>query len=251
VRLTEAGSILARHGSYVAAAMDAAHREVAALTSLQTGRVRLVCFPGAAASVVPPALADLRRHAPGIEVTFTQAEPAQALTDVREGRCDVVVAYDSLAPGRPARGRRGEPSEGLHRRHLLRDPGVLALAEHDPNSRRRRLHLGDLSEQAWVAGCPECRDQLVSSCAAAGFEPRIVAQTDDHLATLAFVAAGLGIALLSGPAGDAAARHGGVTVRSVGGVTARSVFAATTADLARLPAIAAVLDALQETASII
>ena len=44
----------------MAAAVDAAQREVAALTSLETGRVRLVSFASASATVVPAALAQLR-----------------------------------------------------------------------------------------------------------------------------------------------------------------------------------------------
>jgi len=40
VRLTEAGQVLARCGARVAASVDAAEREISALTGLQTGVVR-------------------------------------------------------------------------------------------------------------------------------------------------------------------------------------------------------------------
>ena len=53
VRLTEAGEVLARHASPVLAALDAAEQEVAAIAGLRSGRVRLMAFPSASATLVP------------------------------------------------------------------------------------------------------------------------------------------------------------------------------------------------------
>ncbi len=257
VRLTEAGAVLARHGAYVAAAVDAAEREVTALGALTSGRVRLSSFPSASATVVPPALAGLREHAPGLEVSFSEAEPPDSLDRLREGECDVVIAFEyteaSAATSRRTSGARwaGEQQDGLHRRYLLTDTSVLVMGENDPRSQKRRLHLRDLADTPWITGCPSCRDNVVSACEAAGFSPEIIFGTDDYVATLAFVAAGLGVTLLPGLTSATAARQPGVMVRTVGGVAPRTVFAATTADLARLPAVEAVLDALQESASIL
>src|SRR5690349_5842883 len=72
IRLTEAGEVLARHGSTVGAALRAAEAEVAALAGLQAGRVRLVAFPSATATILPVALADLRRRHPGLTVTLDE-----------------------------------------------------------------------------------------------------------------------------------------------------------------------------------
>ncbi len=252
VRLTDAGSILARHGGFVAAAVDAAQREVEALTALETGRVRLVSYPSASASVVPAALVLVREQAPGIEVSVSEAHPREALDLLRQGRCDVVVVDDH--PGRPARDTArddewsGELSGGLHRRRLVEDPSVLVLPETDPRATRRRLHLRELADDTWATGCPLCRDHLVSECTAAGFTPSIRFETD-HVAVLVIVAAGLGISLLPGLASGSAGRHPGVMVRSVSGVHVRLVSALTTGDLARIPSVCAVLDALQEASS--
>ncbi len=256
VRLTEAGAVLARHGAFVAAAVDAAEREVTTLGALQAGRVRLVSFPSASATLVPAALAQLRQQAPGVQVCIIEAERSESLTRLRDGRCDVVVAFEHPEPNRAPTDwadalLSDENRGGLYRRHLLTDPTVLALAEDHPYSKRRRLHLRDLADDCWIAGCPQCRGYVVSACAAAGFTPNIIFGTDDHAATLAFVAAGLGVALLPGLVTlSPAARTPGVMVRSVGGVVSRTVFAATTPDLARLPAVTAVLDALAEAAAV-
>jgi DNA-binding transcriptional LysR family regulator len=55
--------------------VDAASEEVAALTGLRTGRVRMVAFPSSSATLVPKALALLRERHPGVRVQLTEAEP--------------------------------------------------------------------------------------------------------------------------------------------------------------------------------
>ncbi len=245
VRLTEAGQVLARYGATVAATVDAAEREVSALTGLRAGRVRLVSFPSASATLVPAALAALRELAAGVEVVFSEDQPPASIAALREGRCDIAVAFDYPDPTTAGE----SPLAGLHRRRLLTDPSVLAVADGDPLAERNRLHLRDLAEARWIAGCPRCRGHLTASAEAVGFSPAIAAETDDYMAVLAFVAAGLGVALLPGLVSGVAARHPGVTLRSVAGVSRRSVFALTTPDLLRVPAVAATLDALEDAAA--
>lgn len=252
VRLTEAGAVLARYGGSVAAALDAAQREVESLTGLRAGRVRVVSFPSASATLVPSALAALRTTAPNLEVQLTDDAPAGALRQLRDGRCDIALVDDRRR--RPRDGGRSEPwadevSGGLHRRRLVDDPSVLAITAQDERGGARKLHLRDLADDVWAVGCPMCADHLRTAAGRAGFEPVIRYRTD-HVATLGLVAAGLALALLPGLASADAARHPGVMVRSLSGVKPRSVCALTTADLARVPAVASVLDALQEAASV-
>ena len=62
-RLTEAGRVLARHASTVTTALDAAAGELADLSGLRSGRVRLAAFPSASSTIVPRLLADDGGHA--------------------------------------------------------------------------------------------------------------------------------------------------------------------------------------------
>ena len=93
VRLTEAGQDLARHASTVLAALDAAEEEVAAIAGLRSGRVRLMAFPSSSATVVPHALALVKRRYPDVVVTFTEAEPPESLAALKAGECDLAVAF--------------------------------------------------------------------------------------------------------------------------------------------------------------
>ena len=241
VRLTEAGQVLAAHGVTVAAAVRAARAEVAALAGLQAGVVRLVAFPSSSATLVPRALAALRREHPGLTVTFDEAEPPQSLARLRTGAGDLAVAF--AYPGVEL-GRGEDDLSGLVSRHLLDDPTLVALPADHPQAHAVRLDLADLAADTWIAGCPRCRGHLLSAAAGRGFAPDIAYATDDYVAVLSLVAAGLGVALLPGLVRATAERHPGVVVREAAGTSSRAVHAVTTPDLLRVPAVAATLDAL-------
>lgn len=241
VRLTEAGQVLAAHGVAVNAAVRAAGAQVAALTGLQAGVVRLVAFPSSSATLVPRALAALRRDHPGLTVTFDEAEPPQSLARLRAGTCDLAVAF--AYPGVEL-GRGEDDLSGLVSRHLLDDPSLVALPADHPRAHDEHLDLADLATETWIAGCPRCRGHLLSAAEGRGFVPDIAYATDDYVAVLSLVAAGLGVALLPGLVRATADRHPGVVVREAAGTSARAVHAVTTPDLLRVPSVAATIDAL-------
>lgn len=245
VRLTEAGAVLAAHGRTVNAAVRAAGAQVTALTGLRAGVVRLVAFPSSSATLVPTALGDLRRHHPGLTVTLDEAEPPEALARLRAGTCDVAVTftYPGSGQGTTAAGATTDLS-GLVARHLLDDPTVVALPVGHPRLGDPDLSLTDLADETWIAGCPQCRGNLLTASAACGFTPEIAYATDDYVAVLSLVAAGLGVALLPGLVRQTAERHPGVVLRAAAGTSARSITAVTTPDLLRVPSVAATIEAL-------
>lgn len=236
VRLTEAGQVLARNAAAVQSALDATLEEVAAVASLRAGRVRVAAFPSAAATLLPGALAALRRAHPGLTTTFEEAEPPEALAELAAGRVDVAVTFrDDAVP--PADDR-------LLRVPLLHDDVVVVLPASDGRPPGSRIDLADLADRPWIAGCPQCRAQLVGTCARAGFAPRVDFATDDYLAVLGLVRAGLGVATLPGLA-LAALPHHDVTVHPARPGAARVVEAVTDPGTARVPAVAAALRALR------
>jgi molybdate transport repressor ModE-like protein len=253
VRLTEAGEVLARHGSAVTAAMEAAREEVEALAGLRTGRVRLTAFPSSSATLVPGALARLRQTHPGVRVSFTEAEPPESLQELRDGQCDLAVAFsypgNEIGSGTHA----GEASSGtadtrgLVTHHLFQDSMWLALPHDHPAAASQEVALAELDGETWIAGCPRCRGHLLQVCGAAGFEPEVTYATDDYVAVLGLVAAGLGVALIPGLVLHAA-RNSDVDLRPVRPASTRDVQAVTTPDLLRVPAVTAALEALKATA---
>ncbi|MGN8247345.1 LysR family transcriptional regulator [Cellulomonas soli] len=241
VRLTEAGAVLARHGATVTAALRAAEAEVASLTGLRSGRVRLVAFPSAAATLVPQALAALRREQPGLTVALDEAEPPQSLALLRTGGCDLALTFEYPGVDRdPTQDDRA----GLVSTPLLDDPTYVALPAAHPAASAASLDLADLAGEPWIAGCPRCRGHLLADAAGRGFTPTVEHATDHYMAVLALVASGLGVALLPGLVRPTADRDPGVVLRPAVGLTGRTVHAVTTPDLLRVPAVAATLHAL-------
>lgn len=102
VALTEAGERLLTQADAIAAHLHLADEELADLAQLRAGRVRLVAFPSAAATLVPDALDALTRDHPGVSVEMVEAEPPEAAAAVRQGEADVAVVFgypDHAGPG--------------------------------------------------------------------------------------------------------------------------------------------------------
>lgn len=244
VRLTEAGEVLARHAVAVLAALDEAEDEIFAIAGLQAGRVRLVAFPSASATIVPGALARVREGFPGITVTFAEGEPPEALAALRAGECDLalVFAYDGAGLLRDEDGL-----DNLHVVELFDDPVLVALPRRHPLADQAVVDLADLSSENWIAGCPRCRGHLLDSCRLAGFRPKVSFETEDYMAVLGFVGAGLGAALV--PALNLSkADHPEVVTRPIRPASHRTVYAVTTPDLIGVPAVASAIDAFVRTA---
>jgi DNA-binding transcriptional LysR family regulator len=74
VELTEPGRVLLARADELAAQLHMATEELAELTALRRGLVRLAAYPSAAATLVPDALARLRLEHPAIDVELTEAE---------------------------------------------------------------------------------------------------------------------------------------------------------------------------------
>ncbi|MFN8097038.1 MAG: LysR family transcriptional regulator [Dermatophilaceae bacterium] len=244
VRLTEAGSALARRASDVLMAIDAAEEEVAAIAGLRAGRVRLAAFPSASATLVPKALALVKERYPDVAVSFTEAEPPESLAALRAGECDLAIAfaYEGTDVGR------GEEDLDLFvTRHLLDDEVLLALPTGHALAGGGVIDIDQLRDETWIAGCPRCRGHLLSMCRSADFTPDVAFETEDYVAVAGLVAAGLGVALIPDLI-VRTAHHPDVVTTQVRPASKRQIVAVTTADLERVPAVAATLDALCEVA---
>ena len=198
-----------------------------------------MAFPSASAAIVPAALVDLRERHPGLTITLEEAEPPEALQALRAGSADVALAFSYGSD---------DDLTGLATRHLVDDATMVALPAAHPAAQRGDLDLAELAGEAWIAGCPRCRRHLLASAEGAGFEPAIAYATDDYVAVLNLVAAGLGVALLPEMVRPTAQRQPGVVMRRSTGTSVRRVHAVTTPDLLGVPAVAATIDAIEASA---
>ncbi|MEW1633905.1 LysR family transcriptional regulator [Streptomyces sp. NPDC093801] len=242
MRLTQAGEALVRHAAGILAGLTAAEEEVAAIAGLRAGRVRLVSFPSGSSTLVPTALAAMRAGHPGTRISLVEAEPPRSVEMLREGDCDLALAFRYAGASAVAEW------EDLVVTPLLTDRLVGLVPEAHPLAGAGRVGMAELADEPWIAGCPRCRRHLVEVCEGAGFTPRIDFATDDYPAVVGLVGAGLGVAVLPELAVESV-RAKGVSTLAVEPAVEREVVALTLPDLARVPAVAATLGELVRAAA--
>jgi molybdate transport repressor ModE-like protein len=238
VRLTDAGLALVAHTDAVLSRLRAAEEEVAAIAGLRAGRVRLATFASGSATLMAGALTRLRAAHPGVEVSFSEAEPEDSLPLLRAGELDLVLGFSYAAVG-------ARDGRELTTVPLLHDPSHAILpATHPAAAGSGPLALESLAGDTWIAGCERCRAHLLHVTAGAGFAPRIDFATDDHLTVQSLIAAQLGVSLLPALA-LCSARRDDIVVRRVAGDPARTVEVVLPVAERRPPAVTATLAALR------
>ncbi|MBW5486408.1 LysR family transcriptional regulator [Streptomyces bambusae] len=235
LRLTAAGAALAAECAHVLAALERAEGAVRALDAEVAGDLAVGCAPSALRTVAAPLLAELAVRHPRLRPRIVQAEPEEAVPELRGRRLDVVVGYRYDLLGEP-------PATGTTAVPLFADPLCLAL----PEALRpavEREGLAALRGHAWVSA-PEpssCRAMLLHACRNAGFTPRIEHSCSDLRSALWLVASGQAVSILPGLLCDSP--PSGAAVLPLPG-HGRTVEALVRSGTEGRPAIAAVLSAL-------
>ncbi|MDK1471903.1 LysR substrate-binding domain-containing protein [Streptomyces sp. 549] len=244
VTLTAAGEILLAHTHAMLAQVERAEAELAAYAGGAAGEVSVAAFATGIAEVVAPALGALSQTHPGIRVRVRDAEGDESLPLVLDGEADLAVAVEY-------RGAPGADDRRLHRVPLYAEPFDAVLRADHPLADRERVELAGLDDSDWIGPYPgnPCHDMVLLACELAGFQPRLVHQSDDFRAVVALAGAGAGVALVPRSALRGMELRGTV-VRPVSGPEAtRRVFAAVRRGAETHPLIRPVLDALAHTAS--
>lgn len=243
VRLTEAGTVLARHALTITSALDAAEGDLADLAGLRTGTVRLAAFPTASSTIVPRLLGALATSHPGIRVTYIEAQPPEAVQLLREGAVDLAITFSY--PGDRADPHRDSAS-GLTAQSLFTEEMVVVIPSQHPLGERDVIDVAMLADERWIAGCPRCRGHLLAVCEVAGFAPVISFETDNASAVLNMVASGLGVAMLPRLALATATLPAGAVIRPHSPLSVRSIQALANDGARRVPSLAATTAALRD-----
>ncbi|MCS5735328.1 LysR family transcriptional regulator [Herbiconiux daphne] len=250
IRLTDAGEVIARHAGAVLTALDSAAGELSDLAGLRAGRVRLSAFPSASSTIVPRLIQVMGAEHAGVQFTYLEAEPPEAVAGVRDGLSDIAIAFHHPAD-------RNDPfhdsADGLVVHRLMRDDILLLAPEGHPGvtdaAPAHRVDLADFRAENWIAGCPRCRSHLLDSCARSGFAPAIAFETDNFVAVMSMVAAGLGVALLPALALTASPVPAGVVALPTTGHDHRVIVAVTRPGADHIPAVRETLRLLRSTAA--
>jgi DNA-binding transcriptional LysR family regulator len=186
VHLTAAGRALVERADAILAGLAETEAEVRSIAGASPRAVRIASFASASATIVADAL-----RSGDLDVHILDADPRLGLARLRAGEVDVAILweYDFVPLRRPA---------AIELERLLDDPIDVVLPRKHAAAAAQTIDLADLADEPWINSTPlsSCHPFLARACNAAGFEPRIAAETIDHRALHHLVASGVGLALV-------------------------------------------------------
>jgi DNA-binding transcriptional LysR family regulator len=193
VTLTPAGEVLLRHAETMLAQLREAEAEVQAVAGVERPRLRVGAFASAAASIMPPALAELRAAHPAAAVTMRVTEMPDSLESLRTGELDLSVIIDAISAPLDF------PSD-VEVFDLFDDPFLAALPYSHRLAGRGAVALSELRDEEWMVtgvanSCPDTTIVL-DACRDAGFTPQASFSSDDYAAIQGMVASGMGVAII-------------------------------------------------------
>jgi DNA-binding transcriptional LysR family regulator len=150
------------------------------------GRLSIGATPSLITRVLAPALVDFQASHPGIDLLVVEAGSHQLVPQLASGEVDLALVVqpvtDPLVATTP----------------LFHDPLVLAVAPEHPLAARRRVRVADLDGLSLVMFREgyDLRSVTLDACRDAGVSPHLVSQGGEMDGVLAFVAAGLGAAVV-------------------------------------------------------
>lgn len=242
VRLTPRARRLLEHAAVIEEQLQAARADLASWDAGDTGHVGVASLSTGITAIVAPALKSLRHSHPRLTVNVTESEPPQLFTALDLGDVDIAVTVHHT-PGPAITDPR------YHRVDLLVDPLDAVLPQDHPRADARGVRLTDLADQPWVSGYSggSCARLTEAVCASAGFTPDVRHHVGDWVALAALVASGAGVALVPRVAQPLAV-DGLAVVPVLGAPAARHFYAAVRAGSQTDPAIALVLERLEQAA---
>lgn len=200
VDLTPAGAQLLERARVILGSVEDAVAEARRIDAGEEGSLRLG-FIGSASFGLMPALArSLSEELPRLRLDLTgDVLSPEVASRLAEGTLDAGIL------------RPFDPAPGLHSQVLRSEPLVVALPTGHPAS-QGPVHLASLAEEPFVGYLSRASAMaatVTGACREAGFVPRIRSEVRETATLVAFVASGLGVALV--PQGVAHLQIPGVT----------------------------------------
>jgi DNA-binding transcriptional LysR family regulator len=189
IRLTAAGDALLPHARAMLA--DAAHaREaMAALSGLLTGRLAFGFVLPLPDQRLPGLLGAFHRQYPGIELRLLENETDALLAALATGQLDAALI---------GLGRYDRPPPEVESLLVAREPVVVAVHPQHALAEHGSIPLHALRAEPMIAftSASKQRSTLEAACRAAGFAPRVVAETSDLGVVIELIQQQIGVAVL-------------------------------------------------------
>lgn len=186
---TAAGVVLLGHARALLERAELARAEVAQLTGVITGTLRIASGSPSGPVPLPATLAEFQRRHPAVEIVIRDAPSEELIRWLEDGTVDVAVI--TFAPDRLPTRLQGT---------LITRESLLALVPYGhPLAARHRVSLADLATESLVTfpSGSGVRQTIDEGFRAAGARrPAVTAETIDPLAMIELVGVGLGVAIV-------------------------------------------------------
>lgn len=194
VTLTEAGRLLLAAADSIHAELQSAGRQLDELKATGPRTLNVVTFGSAGTPLLAPALSSLTGPGEGepIDITVTEAEPAEALAAVRAGDADLALVYH-FHTRRPPREWASPASAYVP---LVEDELRLLVPRDHRLADRASVALSECAGERWIDGWGDPGDMFDALAAASGFRPEVACRSSDYRFMIALVEAGVAIALV-------------------------------------------------------
>lgn len=189
VELTVAGTAFLPEARQVLTQADNAVRVAQRADRGEVGRLVVGFEASSTYDVIPASLKRYRERFPEVELVVYGMTTEEQFEALLKEHIDVGFMVSPIN------------NEKLIIEPLLYEPLVVALPEQHPLTAHSQLQIQDLEHEAFITfqrdrGCG-LYDRIIAACQQANFSPRIVQEADEMQVILGFVAAGMGITLLS------------------------------------------------------
>jgi DNA-binding transcriptional LysR family regulator len=240
VRLTAAGTLLARRAHAILSEVENAESELDRQRNHVIGDLEIAGFATAARAILPQAVARLRKEHEHLRLRVSERQPDEAIRLVVAGHLDIALVNDWMDAPLVV-------PDAIERLLIMNDAVDLAVPADHPLAQRTSVEITELCAEPWITW-PHgaiCHEWLTQTLRQHGLTPEVTHTAEEHQTQLAMVAAGLGIAVMP--------RLGRGTIEGVSIVWlkpafSRQIYAIWRTLASERPAIAVTVSAIREVA---
>jgi DNA-binding transcriptional LysR family regulator len=195
IALTAAGQALLETAESIHAELSRAERLLDQLRSDGPPSLTVATFASAGAHLLAPALSRLTDDpARQPVITVIEAEPADAITALRNGNADLALVFHFHTPKPPAYWFTPDPAPRYTPLH--HDELHLVLPDDHSLTHARTADLTDIATVPWIHGWADTGDALDTVATTLGIAPITACRSSDYRFMQHLVAAGVGAAFV-------------------------------------------------------
>lgn len=188
VRITPAGTALARHATQLLAQSALAVRAVQQIERGETGQIRIGFVAAAIFLNIDRLFQSIEQQVPGVDIIWQEMSTAEQIEAVALDRIDLGIA------------QRPQVSEEMGSQVIARVPLVVALPQTHPLAGEESIYLRQLANDSFIMlrrePAPGFHDLIIATCFKAGFSPSICHYSKHLLSAVSLVAMGRGASLV-------------------------------------------------------